>query len=472
MRTLSVTRLMFFFLLGVSSLLISHTVSAQPASCYAPGNLVVTDTAELSILPFHDIENVHVAEPYFSDGSQQLAFTLKVKSLRPDLPILSLPLGTWNVIFTNSGGTSRFVQMSTVLGSPQFRYGTVTDLLGIPIFNVEGNIQGTYQMDGRVTMYVAKNLVGNPAQGSVLAVSSKTYVNTIGIGLLLTDDAASANYTVLGTSGCTPYQFVHWGMDGDIPVANDYNRNGTTDFAIWRPSNGEWWTIDGVTGAMLQATNGSGGSGDIPVIGDYDNDLKGDFAVYRPQTGQWNILKTETGSMWSTPFGVQEDLPISGDFDGDRVDDIAVFRPSVGTWYVLNSLDLSVTTYVFGASEDRPMRGDFDGDRRADVAVFRPSNGVWYFHRSSDGGFGAGAWGKGTDITVPEDYDGDGKTDLAVFRPDDGIWYIYKSDSGDVDYGHWGLSTDKVAPGDYNGNGRADLAVFRPDNGVWYVHFR
>lgn len=472
MRTSKVSRLVFLFLSGVSSLLISNTASAQPASCYAPGNLVVTDSPELSLLPFHDIENVRIGEPYFSDASDKLAFTMKVRSLRPDLPVLSLPLGTWNVIFTNSGGTSRFVQMSTMLGSPQFKYGTVTDLLGIPIYNVQGNIQGTYQTDGRVTMYVAKNLVGSPAVGSVLSVSSKTYVNTIGIGLVLTDDAASQNYTVLGNAACTPYQFLNWGMNGDIPVANDYNRNGTTDFAVWRPETGEWWTIDGVTGASSQFVNGSGNMGDIPVVGDYDNDLKGDFAVYRPQNGHWYVRRTETDSTWIAHFGLEEDLPLSGDFDGDRVDDIAVFRPSTGTWYVLNSLDSSVRISAFGMSEDRPVRGDFDGDRRADVAVFRPSTGVWYFERSNDASVGAIAWGLGTDVIVPEDYDGDGKTDFAVFRPDNGYWYIWKSDSADVEYGRWGLSTDKVQPGDYNGNGRGDLAVFRPETGVWYVQFR
>jgi hypothetical protein len=472
MSTPAVTRLMSIFLLCVSSLLISLSVAAQiPASCFAPGNLVVTDSADLSIAPFHDIEEVYVAEPYFGDGTQQIAFTLKVKSLRPDLPVLTLPLGTWNVIFTNAGGTSRFVQMSTVLGSPQFRYGTVSDLLGVPVFNVQGDIQGTYSTDGRVTMYVPRSAVGSPAVSSVLSITSRTYVNTVGIGLVMLDDSGAANYTVLGNAGCAPYQFAHWGMNGDIPVANDYNRNGTADFAIWRPATGEWYSLDGVTGAYQQVINGDGAFGDIPVPGDYDHDRLGDFATYRPPTGEWRIRRTSTGIETVTHFGLEEDIPIAGDFDGDRVDDIAVWRPSNRLMYILNSLDSSVRIMQFGLSEDRPVRGDFDGDRRADVAVFRPSTGMWYYERSTDLAVIGLNWGLGTDVVAPEDYDGDGKTDAAVFRPENGVWYIFKSNGG-IDYAQWGLSTDIVQPGDFNGNGRGDLAVFRPENGVWYVQFR
>ena len=52
-----------------------------------------------------------------------------------------------------------------------------------------------------------------------------------------------------------------------------------------------------------------GQSGDIPVPGDYDGDGRTDVAVFRPSTGQWFIQNSGGGS--STPsFGVGGDLPL------------------------------------------------------------------------------------------------------------------------------------------------------------------
>src|SRR3712207_7209119 len=31
-----------------------------------------------------------------------------------------------------------------------------------------------------------------------------------------------------------------WGLSGDIAVPGDYDGNGKSDFAIWRPSQGKW----------------------------------------------------------------------------------------------------------------------------------------------------------------------------------------------------------------------------------------
>lgn len=440
----------------------ASTISAQMSpSCFVPGSLVVSDETSISILPQHDIEKIYAAEPIFSDGSNRIVFTLEVQHLH------ALPAGSWNIFFS-SGGTTRFVQMSTLLGNPEFRYGTVSNLLGVPTFNYQGNILGNYNTDGKILFYVDKNLIGNPANGQILAVTGRVYINTVGIGLVEVENTGQSNYSLAGNGNCSQTMIAQWGQSGDIPVQNNYNRNETDDFAVWRPAQGAWFYLD----PMVNETNimqwGSGIHGDIPVSGQYDYDGKADFTVYRPQEGNWYIFKTETSSFAVINFGIAEDIPVAGDYDGDRVDDIAVFRPSSGVWYILNSLDGSVTAMQFGLGEDRPVRGDFDGDRRADIAIFRPSAGAWYIWQSATNSLRALSFGLGTDITIPADYDGDQKTDVAVWRPETGAWIVLNSNSNQISGFQWGQSNDIPVPGDYNGNGRADYTVFRPFIGVWF----
>ena len=82
-----------------------------------------------------------------------------------------------------------------------------------------------------------------------------------------------------------------------------------------------------------------GVSTDIPVAGDYDGDGKTDIAVYRPATGSWYVLQSSTNNtaFASYQWGVSTDIPAPGDYDGDGEDrcrglsprDRDVVRPAV-----------------------------------------------------------------------------------------------------------------------------------------------
>lgn len=438
--------------------------SAQtPNSCAAPGNLVVSD-GNNPVAQQLDIESVSVAEPFFGDGSQKLVFSLKIGNLTP------LPVASWNVFFTGPDNVTRFVQMSTLLGNPQFTHGTVTSLLGIPVFNYAGNINGTFSNDGSIVFYLDKNLAGGVSNGQSISLSGRTYIKPV-LDLIEVDNTSVGNYTLSGNSNCQPYKYQPWGMNGDVPVADNYVRNENQDFAVWRPSSGVWYVTDSLNGQISSVQFGSGALGDIPAAADYDGDSKADFAVFRPSNNTFYLLKSATNSFEFVSLGTPEDIPLAGDFDGDRVDDLAVFRPADARWIIRQSLDSTLRAFNYGTSEDRPAVGDYDGDRKADVAVFRPSSGVWYIQQSGDNSTRAVRFGLGTDTIVPADYDGDKKTDVAVWRPSSGVWYVLNSNTNAATGTGWGVGSDLVQPGDYNGNGRADYAVWRPENGIWYVMF-
>ncbi|HUF03400.1 MAG TPA: Ig-like domain-containing protein [Aridibacter sp.] len=248
---------------------------------------------------------------------------------------------------------------------------------------------------------------------------------------------------------------------------SDFDGDGETDLAVWRPSNGVWHVTNSRDGSYSPTQFGGGAYGDIPVPGNYDGDENTDHAVYRK--GTWYIARSSDGSMEVHQLGTALDKPVQGDFDGDGKTDIAVWRPENGVWYIRRSSNGTYDFRQFGAEGDVPLTGDFDGDGKTDPTVWRASNGVWYVLRSTDGDFRAYQFGAPGDIPLTGDFDGDKLSDSVIFRPSNGTWYILKSSTWSMIGVPWGVSTDVPVPGDFDRDGKTDIGVFRPSEGNWYV---
>jgi hypothetical protein len=250
----------------------------------------------------------------------------------------------------------------------------------------------------------------------------------------------------------------------------DFDADGRTDIAVFRPSTGEWLRVNSRTGTRETATLGQ--NGDIPAAADFDGDGQADVAAFRPSSGKWLIRDSGTLQVRTVQWGgTTADIPAPADYDGDGRADIAVFRPSNGYWYILQSAT-NTPRYVQwgGTTGDIPAAGDYDGDGRADIAFFSPSNGYWYLRRSAAGIQYVQWGGTAADVPAPGDYDGDGKTDVAFWRPSDNYWYIKSSATGAARYVRWGgVPTDVPVPGDYDQDGITDQAFFRPGDGYWYI---
>lgn len=321
-----------------------------------------------------------------------------------------------------------------------------------------GSIRVGWTPVATATRYVVSRRTGL-AQAAVIAndITTNSFVDST------TRVGGRYYYTVvaLNASGQSVASY-EVGVTAGQAVQNDYDGDGKSDLAVFRPSNGTWYLRNtrsrGIPWGLVT---------DVRVPGDYDGDGRTDVAVFRPTDGGWYIFPSGTGIPFAYTWGNGADIPVPGDYDGDGRTDIAVFRPSTGIWYVIPSSTGAAYAYAWGAGADRPVPGDYDGDGRTDIAVFRPTTGAWYVVRSSTGDAFGYEWGNSADTPVPSDYDGDGRTDIAVFRPETGLWYIVQSSTGSSVAVAWGGAADLPVPGDYNGDGTTDIAVYRA--GTWVV---
>lgn len=246
-----------------------------------------------------------------------------------------------------------------------------------------------------------------------------------------------------------------WGEDHDIPAPGDFDGDGRADFAVFRPDNpntSEDECSGGCSWYIIQSSDGSfqqilfGESGDWPVVADYDGDGQTNIAVYRPSTNTWYI-RDSAGGYFARSFGVAGDNPVPSDYDGDGIDDIAMWRASNATWYILKSSDESFNATQWGTTTDKPVIGDYDGDGRTDLATWQ-TNGDWFILLSGSSqsrivNFGNPA----TDIAVPGNYDNDDRTDIATYQT--GLWRILRSSDDQVQIYNWGIEGDIPVPAAY-----------------------
>lgn len=243
-----------------------------------------------------------------------------------------------------------------------------------------------------------------------------------------------------------------------------------------------WWLL-----ARLAGWDGGSSPGSGVSSGDYDGDGATDIAVFRPAAGLWAIR-----GLSRFYFGNSSDRPVPGDYRGDGTARAAIFRSDSGLWAVRE-----VTRIYLGSSSDQPLPRDYNGDGTAGAAIFRSGSGLWamqgvsrlYFGSSGDvavPGYYSGAaarpaifrpasglwavrgvtrlyFGSLGDIPVPGNYGG-GDWKPAIFRPDSGLW----AERGVTRF-YFGSAADSPVLGVYSGSGLDRAGIFRPASGLWAI---
>lgn len=411
---------------------------------------------------------------------------------------------TW--VLSNANGTGgAWTQLNPYGGLPSARnaQATVYDpkLNRMMIFG--GTTSGTLANDAWV-LYNANGMGATPTWvpltfiGSIPEArgqGSAVYDDNSGTAMLFGGDSTLFLNDVWTLQNAIGIGVNTWdgGRPGDERITGDFDGDGKDDFVVWRPSTGTWYIIP--SSGKSPISSGSiivqqwGLPGDIPVPADYDGDGLTDFAVWRPSTGTWLILISTRLGTYPAPtvaqqWGLPGDIPIVGDFTGDGKIDFTVFRPSTSTWFVLDST--KTNTYPFptmqqqwGLPGDVPLAGDFDGDGRTDFTIFRPSTGTWFVLSSANTSSYPfptmqQQWGLPGDMPLVGDFDGDGKTDFTVWRPSTDTWFVLSSaHTGSYPFAtmqqQWGLPGDVPVVGDFNGDKKSDFAIWRPSSAYWFI---
>ena len=221
----------------------------------------------------------------------------------------------------------------------------------------------------------------------------------------------------------------------------DFDGDGTSDIALYRPSTG-MWSVRNVTRVYL------GNSLDLPVPADYDGDGITDISIFRGSENLWAVR-----NITRVYFGQINDYIRPGDYNGDGSADFGLYRPSLGLWAVKD-----ITRIYFGGSADYPVPGFYSIDDTLDLAIYKP-DGQWAIRNLT-----RIYLGNSTDNPVPGNYDGDQVWEAAIYRPSTGLWRVR-----DFTSAYFGGSPSVPFPGDYDGDGRDDIGIFRYSDGMWSV---
>lgn len=181
-------------------------VSESP--CKGSGVTVLTDSAgdSLDQQGQHDIRSLQIGEPYFSDGSSKLVFTLKMADLNGALT----PNTQWRIYLSGLNNQGYFADMRTdALGAVSFKYGTYihnadnTQGTSTTVGNADAGSNYNAQT-GAITLVISNDKFGGVKAGDTL---TRIFVR-IPVVAVVPDNANYANpsagikYTLVGNASC------------------------------------------------------------------------------------------------------------------------------------------------------------------------------------------------------------------------------------------------------------------------------
>jgi uncharacterized protein GlcG (DUF336 family) len=217
--------------------------------------------------------------------------------------------------------------------------------------------------------------------------------------------------------------------DGLIPVAGDFDGDGTTTAGLYDQQSGTFYVRDsaGSGFAETEARFGRRSRASKPVIGDWDGNGTETLGIYDSARGTFSLkndLMPGTADIVFR-FGPRRSpwLPVAGDFDGDGDDDVGLYNRLRREFHLkfdetAGPADLWIR---FGPvrKQSVPVVGDWNGDGKDTVGVYLQEPGRVFLRNAKlpskrDHVFSFGPRGQQT-LPLSGDWDGDGDDTIGVY---------------------------------------------------------
>ena len=216
----------------------------------------------------------------------------------------------------------------------------------------------------------------------------------------------------------------------------DYSGDGSTDPALVsvRPDGNLAWHILNDIGEEMVLQFGL--NGDLPLAGDYNCDNKADLVVVREFNGlnQWYFFLSGDSSVTGPiEFGFSGDEPHVADVDGDSCDEIIISREANGgiDWWYRDLAEYTPHFVQWGLQGDELLSpADINGDGRDDWHVARSVAGtrLIYSYLGSPGEVQVRSFITDQGELLSGSFSGIGRAEFASFDPADNSFLILRGD--------------------------------------------
>jgi glucose/arabinose dehydrogenase/PKD repeat protein len=183
-------------------------------------------------------------------------------------------------------------------------------------------------------------------------------------------DFCRAYWYLRNSNSSGPYQVkIQYGKIGNIPVAGDWNGDGTDTPGTFK--DGYWYLRNTNSTGPYDVKIAYGKPGDTPVVGDWNGDGIDTPGIFKD--GYWYLRNTNSTGTYNLKlsYGRTGDTPLAGDWNGDGIDTPGIFKD--GYWYLRNAN--STGTYevkiAYGRTGDTPVVGDWNRDGTDTPGTFK-----------------------------------------------------------------------------------------------------